>query len=717
MRNYHLITFLFLLSISTNIFGQATEIETLKTNYRNQILKPSSSPYFDQVIEQLYQIPKEEYFSDQIITDLMQYYPQDSLQIRNIIDKIDNIGKWTDIDYEKKNRSRWYPQEHAERIYTLTIELNKENSPFYRSEEVENTIHNALNWWFEAKLKSPNWWHNQIGVPKLLGSAMILFEPYLTDDEKSKGILYLSNSKIGKYTGQNKVWLAGINFAEALLSNDLEKAQEARDKIVGEITVSDKEGIKLDHSFQQHGAMLQFANYGGAFIVSNGFWSKVFNNTSLAIEQDKLDILANLFIEGYGKVTYNGFLDTGVLARQYFHNTQPHKGISLMINAIYFSEIDKTNSPKYIDFIETNLNKTPQQLGIYHFWQSDYTVNHHKEWMASIRMASTRVLGGESLNGDNKRGYYTGDGATFLYNTGDEYLNIFPNWDWKRLPGVTCYNSSEPIASLDRKTYKNNSSFVGNVNDGEYGISVMRLNRDDLQANKFWLLTPDFVLALGNSISSDSICDVTTSIEQNINREPLMILKNNEWTNIDSIVTKEKDIRIYHNKTGYILLGGETVIATNQEREGKWNTVMNLYPDSFSEKMKINNIWIDHGISPEDAKYAYILLPNTDKDKTKNFDLRKIDIIQNDDKEQIVKYKDYWFIASQEAIDLKLSEKVNLKSNTGGLFMISENGEVYYSDPTQQQEGIKISLNDNTKSISFDNNAEKGKSICIKFKK
>lgn len=65
--------------------------------------------------------------------------------------------------------------------------------------------------------------------------------------------------------------------------------------------------------------------------------------------------------------------------------------------------------------------------------------------MASVKMASDRVVGVEMMNGDNMKGFYMADGATYIYQDGDEYLDIFPLWDWRKLPGVTAFQSDDPM--------------------------------------------------------------------------------------------------------------------------------------------------------------------------------------------------------------------------------------------------------------------------------
>ena len=59
------------------------------------------------------------------------------------------------------------------------------------------------------------------------------------------------------------------------------------------------------------------------------------------------------------------------------------------------------------------------------FGDSDLTIHRTPHWMASVRMASDRVIGTELVNEDNLKGYYMADGAIYTYIRGDEYHNIF----------------------------------------------------------------------------------------------------------------------------------------------------------------------------------------------------------------------------------------------------------------------------------------------------
>jgi chondroitin AC lyase len=64
-----------------------------------------------------------------------------------------------------------------------------------------------------------------------------------------------------------------------------------------------------------------------------------------------------------------------------------------------------------------------------HFWRSDYTAYHAPSHFTSLKMFSTRMTNNEICNDENLKADHTADGALYTYQTGQEYLGIFPVWD------------------------------------------------------------------------------------------------------------------------------------------------------------------------------------------------------------------------------------------------------------------------------------------------
>lgn len=97
-----------------------------------------------------------------------------------------------------------------------------------------------MKYWFVQKPVCKNWWYNQIGIPRTLGPAFLLFETEMTEKEKQEAIRVMEQSQFGM-TGQNKVWLAGNVLIRGLLLNDTELIKEARENICSEIVLGQKE--------------------------------------------------------------------------------------------------------------------------------------------------------------------------------------------------------------------------------------------------------------------------------------------------------------------------------------------------------------------------------------------------------------------------------------------------------------------------------------------
>lgn len=363
-------------------------------------------------------------------------------------------------------------------------------------------------------------------------------------------------------------------------------------------------------------------------------------------------------------------------------------------------------------------------VGHKHFWQSDYTVSRRRGWMASLKMSSQRVIGVESLNGDNMRGYYMADGALYVYKDASEYYDIFPLWDWRRLPGITAYlNDNSPMPQPDkRNVFSNKSRFVGGLSDGNNGISVLSLRKDGLSADKFWFFADSVVLCLGAGIESDSILDVATSVEQCWNKGKIRIFRGAERLDFDNNHQYETtDLRILHNGTGYLFMqGGGKCMVDVSNVNGSWYDIMQMYPDS-DVYGDVFSVYINHGNCPSDASYSYMVIPETDEVSLKSFDISSYCILENNSNVQALLHDNICWAAVRRPSKLQLSESVGVDFRTAGLYRIRmEDGiveSVIYSDPTQQLDAMSLMINDNIISSTLPDGEMKGTAIELLFDK
>ena len=156
------------------------------------------------------------------------------------------------------------------------------------------------------------------------------------------------------------------------------------------------------------------------------------------------------------------------MGRQFFKDAEVNKSLATGYAAADMMITDPEHSQIYLDFISRNFSgsHTPLFNGDKHFWRSDMTVHRAHSWFSSIKMSSERVKGSEALNSENLKGYYVADGATYIMVDGNEYNDIFPVWNWRKLPGVTCYQSNEPLKVLTINGYRNNNDFTGGLSNG-----------------------------------------------------------------------------------------------------------------------------------------------------------------------------------------------------------------------------------------------------------
>ena len=625
MRKNYFLLIVILFSVLVSVKG--SDLTTLKKKYL-KLLVPQSN-HNDTLLNDLILLPVEQKIGDQMVQELMNKYPLNIEKIKQYLSLLQPDGSFADINYKDKKRTSWQPKQHTERVLELCKLYASDTTPLYHDKQIEKQIHQILGFWFRNMPECSNWWQNEIGIPRTLGQAFLIFEDQLNEEERNGALSVMNKAHFGM-TGQNKVWLASNMMIKGLLTDDELLVKQARDTIVSEITTEGVDGIQPDWSYHLHGPQQQFGNYGLAFLSSMSFFYKLFENTSYQLTDHQRSILVNLVEKGYKWVIWHRHMDISSLGRQLFMHASTHKGY---MTAFCAQDLGISGFP---------LDSNPL-VGHKHFPYSDYTIHRTPTWMASLKMHSCRTIGSEHVNEDNIRGFYLGDGATYFYMDKDDYMDALPCWDWRKVPGTTAYESKIPVEQKYRNE-RNSSSMVGGISEGMYGVSAMDYSRDHLKAKKAWFFTPDAVVCLGAGIHSDSILHVTTAIDQRLSRGPLIRIKKGKKEIISRKVTIGKG-RLFHHNIGYVMLQDSHMIAEASLRTGLWADNMGAYSNETATE-NITTIYIDHGAQPHNESYAYIVMPNTTVEKLSHFKEKDLDIIRNDENCQIVGGKmmndNYW---------------------------------------------------------------------------
>lgn len=679
------------------------DIEQIKANYRSVLLNESKND--QSLIKILEGYAAEVEVSDQVVVDVQLRYTVTEAQVETLLALQSEDGSWEDIDYTDTKGSGWDPKRHSERLLILTKAYVDPRHPLYEDENVQKGIQHAIKFWNDFEPVSVPSWYNLIGVPKTMGEAYILYEPYMSEQEMGYALSEMSKPYIHG-TGQNLVWLTGNVLMRALLQKDAASVKECRDIIMGEIVNEREEGIKPDWSFHQHGAQQQFGNYGMSFIMSMGLYTTLFDKTTLAFEPDKIELLTQFVKSGYRWTLWNGMLDINTLTRQFYHNAPRDKGIGLgfatsqLLAASGDQELQEMLNENFAGSAPT------QFIGNNYFWSSDYGVHRTEEWMVSVRCSSSRIIGTEEVNHDNLIGSYVGDGVTLIYQRGDEYQNIMPVWDWHKLPGVTAWSGGKKNLHPNKKE-NNRASFVGGVSSGESGLWVMNVDRGDgLMAQKSWIMTSEVVLCMGSAISTTDHGALTT-IDQRFKRGEITHFHNGEWSSVDGVKTVEGDARFYHDNLGYIVLGAEASTTFGwASQSGEWNKVMGFYKPNF-QTADVVTLQINHGQKPHDATYSYLLLPSKSQAEVAAFDVSSIKILKCDKAGKVVLMPSgELFVEAQQPFAIELPEGKVFEAITPAVYILSaQRDTVTASEPAQSLPNIEGAYNEVKFTIEIDQNS------------
>lgn len=589
-------------------------------------------------------------------------------------------GCWTDIDYKAQDRGRWPATLHVTRMYSLAKLYKAGNRKWKGSEELQKLLHGAMAWWYANMPVCPNWWHNDIGVPKKLTAVLLMMRDELSEEEIAGGLKVLERSKFGR-TGQNKVWLAGNNLMKGLLIDDESLIVRACKEITETIYMTDDEGIQCDWSFHQHGPQIQFGNYGLAYAEGISFWMSVLKGTKYDFAPQQKELMSNLIKEGISWSVYKGFMDPSYCGRQNFINGGTGKAYSLAVTAQNMAAALDDEKEFYTKV--SNENLMPAQypntlMGERYYWRSDCGIYRRPHWYASVRMHSCRTVGFEFTNKENTLGNFSADGAVILMQDGKEFTDIFAYWDWRKVPGVTAYDDGKPMKcdNNDEKK-KNHSGHVGGLSYDGIMASTMEINRDGLSALKSAFFFDDCIVNIGTDIKGSRTLfnSVTTAVDQ-IHLSEDGFQASDNWA--------------YHADRAYLCLDGAEMNVTGDLQRGKWDYIEPSFTDKWDEG-KVFKCWFDHPMDEVDAgkaSYAYAIFPCTGVEKIRSLaeewknkgctaDLK---LLRNDAMCQAVQYKGNICAVFHEAGEYVLDGHL-FKAETPEIAISTQNGIQTYKLP------------------------------------
>ncbi len=617
-------------------------------------------------------------------------------------------GSFSDIDYNRKDKGNWQPIQHLERLDRMAAAYITQGSIFYKDKELYSKIVSMLRFWQDRNPRSDNWWYNQIGAPRLLALDLVLLRSgnQKIPDDLEKAILDRMARDGGdprdeNRTGANKADIAQHWLYRGCLLLDEKTVDIAVREAFYPARYTTGEGIQHDNSYFQHHEQFYVGGYSTVLMNRIAEIASYTTGTKYALNKEQLDILNSYIVGTFLTLTRGNTIAFNTMGRSISRPGALSQG-SAIGWLKKMALVDRKRGWQYEDGVSTIYGKSkvpvilPQTFT--HYYIGDYSIFRNDTWSFGVRMVSGRTWRSEELNGENTKGYFISDGSTSIMSTGQEYMNIFPVWDWNKVPGTTAPQKTVP-SMYGVWTHPGESGFTGGVSDGKTGVSVYTMDNHedsvDIAADKAWFFFGNEVVCLGCGISSSMDEEIATTVNQCLAKGSATYSSGgtehvlNSGHGFENIPVDW----IIHDNIGYLFPLPQKVSAKIEKRSGSWKDINSNQSGNVVES-EVFTAWLGHGTRPAGESYSYIVIPAMTSSKIKGYDRSQISIIENSCMIQAVSHTGlkmdmFVFHKPGEASSCTMT----VSADSPCIVMVDrKSGMLHVSDPSHSLDRMSVSI-------------------------
>jgi len=650
-------------------------------------------------------------------------------EIEVLIKTIRDDGTWPGINYEDVSREAFEHRYHLSNMVDLARAYKTKESEYYKSRRVKKNIELALNNWVDNDYFCENWWHNQIGTPGNLVTLMLFIGNELDEELVGKAQPIIERAHVdapGARPGGDRIKIAGIQAKNCLFMGDYEKFNEIVRIIESEIKYSEwvgaqygygyrhiptgfsnrkmgGRGIQYDNSFHHRvDGVNNTLSYGLGYAAAFAEWAVYVADTKYAFSDEKSAQLIDYFLDGICKTSVLGkYPDPGAKNRSISRQgTLRPYGADLSEKLLIISDYRNKELQEIVDIRNEGIKPTTSHATF--FWHSEHFSYQRPDWFTSVRMYSTRNHNMEvPYNSEGLLNHHRGDGVNHISVTGDEYFDIWPVYDYQKIPGTTIMQ--KPEMSSHREIQKlGYTDFVGAATDGRYAAVAFdfRSPHDPLIARKSWFFFDEEYVCLGTGISCKQNLPVVTTLNQCLLRSDVTISSDGKQTILERSENSFNKIDwVFQDGIGYVFPQPTSVNIKNNEATGSWWRI-NKQSDSPKDEVKLDvfKIWLDHGERPSNESYEYIIVPATSIEELKsNNSKNHITIISNTFQVQAVRNTELNMLQAvfYNAGEV-LSDDLKLTSDNPGLIILKMEGQklsgITVADPNRELSKMHFSV-------------------------
>lgn len=693
------------------------------------------------------------------------------------------------------------------------------NNNYYKNEDLKNKIIEGLDWLYSNYYSKTsdgyygNWFHWEIGMSQSITKILMLLEDEINSFNPELINLYVStmdnyirggiidgntNGDIDLtsrfHTGANLTDIAFNRIIQGTLINDEKRIEKAvRDMMTVYETIDPNniqngvtDGFYEDGSFIQHHRVAYTGSYGKGLLQRSMQAISILNGTKWSNES-LVEKMSTWIYKAFSPVIYEGYMMEIVKGRGLSRVTTGYSDAVAIIECMtQLSEaMDKDDAEKLKAYIKYINDKTSistngflsfksiidfnaiindekiiaknalQESEHYDFNSMEKTVHIREGYAFAISRSSSRISKYEYMSGENLKPWFQGDGAFYLYKSGNDQTNsygakYFATINPYRLPGTTTPNEiRKTIPELYNKNWYENSnhelnftsssvsqndyvyfptgtnSYSGGTTIDSYGISAMQLGDDNAyaakqegilpedfvvyknaNANKSWFMFDNEIVVLGSNISDDLQRGVTTTIDnvmslpsenitllgKNKSSNEIFNLENQEYADLEWINYSSDSSK---SNVGYYFPTNKKVTVNKELRTANLREIRQQNPNE-NVTSQFTTLTYEHGINPNNDSYSYVILPNFNSEMTNEYSKNpKINILANSNSVHAVEQTDLNIIG-YNFFNNEETTVGNVTSFNQASLMIKKEGnklKLSVSDPTFELENIHLVLN------------------------
>ncbi|MES4906479.1 MULTISPECIES: polysaccharide lyase family 8 super-sandwich domain-containing protein [unclassified Streptomyces] len=600
-----------------------------------------------------------------------------------------------------------------------------------------------------------NWFNWEIGISSPLTRTLVLladelsaYRPDLTATCVDSMDAYLRNGRAGDvdldsrfHTGANLADITTNRILQgAVLGDEARIAKAVADQSTVLATIDPyhlshhvTDGFYADGSFIQHASVAYTGSYGKGLLTRMVQAVKILEGTGYVQGRDLVGTVRDWVVRGFAPLVFEGWMMEIVKGRGVSRTTTGYTDVAEVVEAVvdlsgYAAGADATALKGYVKFVRQTSRATldparflsPVSVARYAdiladtgipakdlnpaerhvaFNAMDKTVHRRPGYAFALARSSPRISKYEYMNGENLMPWFQGDGAHYLYLSGQDQtqafgVDYFTAVSPYRLAGVTApvearrtvpelygglwYDNPErgfTSSSESQNTYvyfpRGAGGLSGGACLGAYGAAGL-VQADDVayaaqqagtlpddfvayrnaRATKSWFMLDDEIVVLAAAVGDPAGRAVTTTLDTRLARPSDTVTltgrlrDGSPWSGTGTAPLawlRYADAGQGH-AVGYVFLDGPRPTVALETVTRSRRAVRLSNPDTAVTK-QVFSVSVEQPAGTPPASMAYALVPNASERQLLAYAGRPISVLVNTARLQAVRHKGLGLVA------------------------------------------------------------------------